>query len=420
VVQAYQYIGHIVLMLLLLCGSAFFSASETAFFNLSRRQQKLFEKSAHKLENLVSVLLSNPRRLLNCLLFGNMTVNVLFYAMVSVLVIHIEEQSGVVAAGVIAGTAFCSLVFFGEIFPKSLAYSSPKAISIAGALPVFLCLQVFTPIVSVFQFLMVEPAIRLFLGPTKHVKTVATSEFKTLVKQARKCGLITVNENKLITEIIELNLLKVRNCLRPRVDMAACATTDSNQRAREVMRKHNLTKIPVYIKTIDNIVGQVSFRQLLLHPDKPLNELVYKTNFVPEQKTIESLLEFFRTTGTDTAIVVDEYGGIAGSINLEDIAEELLGPIEVGEDVKPIDLLGPFEYRLAGNLNIHDWAQSFGINPAEMRLSTVGGLVTTVLGRMPKTGDVAYIRNLKFTVERMRNRKIETVILTFELIPQND
>ena len=148
--------------------------------------------------------------------------------------------------------------------------------------------------------------------------------------------------------------------------------------------------------------------------------MVQQVHFVPEQKTVESLLEFFRKTGTDTAIVVDEYGGIAGSICLEDIAEELLGPIEITDGIEPIEQTGPFEYRLAGNLAIHDWAQSFGIEPAEIKVYTIGGLVTALLGKIPKSGDVAYLNNLKFTVERVRKHRIETVILTLEPMPTDD
>jgi putative hemolysin len=311
-------------------------------------------------------------------------------------------------------------VLFGEILPKSLAYTNSKSLSVAAALPAFLCLQVFTPVVFVFRFLIVEPALRLLLGPAKVPKPVTTGEFKSLIEQVRKRGLITPDENKLLTEIIELGFLKVRDCLRPRVDMVACAVTDSPQNTRKMMLKNHLTKLPVYVGTIDNIVGMVDLRQLLLRPNTSLDRLVRRVHFVPEQKTVESLLEFFRRTHTDTAVVVDEYGGIAGSVRLEDIVEELLGPIELTDGIEPIEQIGPFEYRLAGNLPIHDWAGAFGIEPEATRISTVGGLVTAALGKIPKAGDIAHLKNLKFTVERVRKHRIETVILTLESIPTDD
>jgi len=429
VAEVYQYIGHIagaanavksiwepVLMVVLLGCSAFFSGSETAFFNLSRRQIKLLEKSKHKLQNLAARELSRPGRLLSCLLFGNMTVNILFYAVASVLVVRVEREAGAGAAAVVAILTFCLLVLFGEILPKSLAYSNSKPFTVAAAAPVFLTLQIFTPFIFVFRFFIVEPVLRLVLGPAKHPKAITTGEFKTLIEQVRKRGLISADENKLLGEIVELGLLKVRHVMQPRVDMIACSVTDSNRTVREVMQRNHLTKLPVYVGTIDNIVGLVHLRQLLLQAGTTVDKLVQKVHFVPEQKTVESLLEFFRKRRTDTAIVVDEYGGIAGSICLEDIVEELLGPIEATAGIKPIEQIGALEYRLAGNLAIHDWAQSFGIDPVQARISTIAGLVTALLGKIPKAGDIARLKNLKFTVERVQKHRIETVILTLEPI----
>ncbi|MFZ2148299.1 MAG: hemolysin family protein [Sedimentisphaerales bacterium] len=401
-------------MLLLLAGSAFFSGAETAFFNLSHRQVKVFRGSKHKVQNLVASLLNKPGQLLDCFLFGNMTVNVLFYAVASVLTMRVKEQNGLAAAAITALVSFAALVLIGEILPKSAAYANSKSLSLAAALPAFLCLKIFTPLEFVFKFFILEPILRLFLGPIRSPKPITVGEFKSLLDTTRKQGLLSADENKLLTETIELGLLKVRHVMRPRVDMIACAVTDSPQKAREKMQENHQTKLPVYVGTIDNIVGVVHLRQLLLKADTSLDKIVEQTHFVPEQKTVESLLEFFRRSRTDMAIVVDEYGGIAGSVRLEDIAEELFGQMEPTSHIEPIKQTGPFEYRLAGNLAIHDWAEVFGIDLAETRLATVGGLVTAILGKIPKSGDVAYLKNLKFTVEKVQKHRIETLTLILE------
>lgn len=405
------------LMLLLLAGSAFFSGAETAFFNLSRRQTKLLKESTSKLQNLAASLLNRPGQLLGCLLFGNMTVNVLFYAVAGVFV---SEQATLTAAAISAVVTFSALVLLGEILPKSMAYANSSSLSIIAALPAFLCLQLFTPLHFVFKFLILEPVLRVFLGPKRLPKAITVGEFKSLIETSRKQGLITSDENKLLTEVIELGFLKVRHVMRPRVDMIACAVTDSTQTARRMMQKNHLTKLPVYAGTIDNIVGLVHLRRLLLEDVLSLDKIVQRVLFVPEQKTVESLLEFFRKSKTDTAIAVDEYGGIAGSVRLEDIAEELFGRIELTNGIEPIEQIGPFKYRLAGNLAIHDWVDAFGVNPAETRLSTVGGLVTALLGRIPQSGDVAHFKNLKFTVEKVQKRRIETLILNLEPLQNDD
>jgi putative hemolysin len=418
--QVYQNIGHIVVMMVLLACSAFFSGSETAYFNLSRRQVSLLRKSKHRLQNLVSSLTHKPKQLLGCLLFGNMTVNVLFYAIASVLTVKIGQEVGAGTATITAGFSFAALVLFGEIVPKSVAYGNSKAVSIVTALPLFLCLKVFSPLQFLFRVFVIEPSLRLILGPAHPPRPISTAEFKSLIEQIRKRGLLTLAENKLLTEIVELGFLKVRHVMRPRVDMITCCVTDSAQTAKELMLKNNLTKLPVYVKKIDNIVGLVHLRQLMLDKDVSLDRVVQRAAFVPEQKTVESLLEYFRKSGTDTAVVVDEYGGIAGLVRLEDIAEELLGPIETVEGIEPVELIGPFEYRLAGDISIYDWAEAFGIDPEEARVSTIGGLVTALLGKIPKSGDTACLHNLKFTVERVQKHRIKTVILTLERIGRNN
>jgi putative hemolysin len=414
--QFYQ----IVSMLFLLACSAFFSGAETAFFNLSRRQVKLFRDSKHKVQNLVASILNKPGHLLDSLLFGNMTVNVLFYAISITLIIRIKEQGSLVHATIVAVTSFAAIVLLGEILPKSIAFANSKSVSLAAALPAFLCLKIFTPLEFVFKYVILEPVLRLFLGPVRNPKPITVSEFKSLIDTTRKQGLISADENKLLTEVIELGLLKVRHVMRPRVDMLACSVTDSPETARKKMQENHLTKLPVYVDTIDNIVGAIHLRQLFLKAGTPLDKIVQQIYFVPEQKTVESLLEFFQRSQTDMAVVVDEYGGIAGSVRLEDIAEELFGQIEQTSQTEPIKQTGPFEYRLSGNLAIHDWAEVFGIDLAETHLATVGGLVTALLGKIPKTGDVAYLKNFKFTIEKMQRHRIETLILTLEPFKEDD
>jgi len=420
IAQVYQNLGHALLLIALLACSAFFSGSETAFFNLSQRQVKQFKDSTHRVHQIIARLLRRPGHLLNCLLFGNMTVNVLFYAVSSVLVRHVGSQWGLGAATALAFVTFIVLVLFGEILPKSLAYSNSRPLAIAAALPAFLVVQVFGPITSVFRILFLEPVLRIFLGPARVPRMVTLEEFRSLVNLTRRRGLITEDENRLLDEVVDLGMLKVRHVMQPRVDMVACDVADSRETVREQMQRHRLTKIPVYVNHVDNIVGMVHLRQLFLKPEASIDRLVQPVHFVPEQKTVESLLEFFRKTGVDAAVVVDEYGGIAGSVRLEDIAEELFGRMDVAAGVEPIKQLGPFQYRLAGDLAIHDWADVFGVDLEEIRVSTIAGLVTTLLGQIPRKGDVAWLGNLKFTVDRIQKHRIETVILSLEPISNHE
>ncbi|NLH42288.1 MAG: HlyC/CorC family transporter [Planctomycetes bacterium] len=416
IAQLYQNLGHVLVMISLLCCSAFFSGAETALFNLTRRQIKQLGSSTHRVQKLTARLLHKPGHLLNCLLLGNITVNVLYYATSSVLVLRFGKTWGLGAATGVAVAAFALLVLFGEIVPKSVTYADSRPLAIMVTVPVFLVTQVLGPIAAVFRVVLLEPLQRLLFGGARTPETITLAEFRSLVNLSRQRGLISANETKLMGEVVELGLLKVRHVMQPRVDMAVCNVAESAAAVRDRMQKLRLTKMPVYVRNMDNVVGMVHLRQLLLRPDASLDKLVQPVQFVPEQKTVESLLEFFRKSGTDMAVVVDEFGGIAGSVRPEDIAEELFGRMEQASGFEPIKQLGPFQYRLAGDLAIHDWADVLGVDLEETRLSSIGGLVTTLLGKIPRKGDVAHMGNLTFTVDRVNRHRIQTVILTFEPI----
>jgi len=416
----YENAAEVLLMASLVLGSAFFSGSETAFFNLSGRQIRLFRSSGARVQRLVGALMEEPSRLLNCLLFGNMTVNVLYFAVASVLSVRIGAKHGFGASAAVAAASFLVLVLFGEMIPKSLAYANCRVVCLVAAVPMFFFVQLFRPLHGLFKVLLLEPVLRVLLGAVRRPRTFGINELRILIDTSRRRGHLTADENKLLTEVIELGFLKVRHVMRPRVDMVACNVTDPPETAVQLMQKNHLTKLPVYVRTVDNVVGVVYLRQILLRPGVSLDKLVQRVHFVPEQKTVVSLLEFFRQTGTDMAIVVDEYGGIAGFVRLEDIAEEIFGPLEREREIEPVEQLGPFKYRLAGDLAVHDWADAFGVDLSESRVSTLGGLVTALLGKIPQEGDSAYLGNLKFTVEKVDKNRIESLLLTFEPLQADD
>ncbi|MDD5135114.1 MAG: transporter associated domain-containing protein, partial [Phycisphaerae bacterium] len=150
------------------------------------------------------------------------------------------------------------------------------------------------------------------------------------------------------------------------------------------------------------------------NPDRQLKELAEEVRFVPEQKKVDSLLEIFLKQKFDTAVVVDEFGQTAGVVCLEDIIDHIIGTETEQQDIKPIEQIGPMQYRLAGDLSIHHWAEDFGLDYTNARFSTVAGLTAALLDKVPKSGDVAYLQNLKFTVETVHKHRIKSIILSFE------
>ncbi|MCF7972306.1 MAG: hemolysin family protein [Phycisphaerae bacterium] len=410
--------GRLLLMIVFLCGSAYCSGAETAFFALTRRQINGFKQSKHRLERLVGTVMDSPSDLLGSLLLGNLIVNVLFFALSSVLMLKVEQQAGALMAAVTAFVTFLCLVLFGEILPKSLSYANPKRFSLWVVLPTMVLVKVLTPVVTFFRWIMAEPVLRIFLGNKRHPDSVTGGEFKALIEGTLARGLITPHQGRLFTEVIDFNLLRVRHVMRPRVDMVACDLTDPLDRAKGLMLDHCATTLFVYNGTLDAILGEVEFRELLLDPEASLQSLMRPVQYIPEQQTIEKLLQYFRKMRIDTAVVVDEYGGVAGSVCVEDVAGELFGSLQTDEDIKEIEKIGPFKYRLAGGLPIHDWAKTFGADPDNTDVSTVGGWVTLLLGHIPKPGNSVQWNNITFTVETMRRHRVQSILMSVE--PHDD
>lgn len=404
-------------MAALLLASAFLSGSETAFFHLSSRQVHAFARSSNRLESLIAQILQSPNRFLTTLLFGNMLVNVSFFALAGVLSLQLNRQWGPTPAAAAAVLSFLFLVMFGELLPKSLAYSNTGLYARLAALPCWLLLKVLGPPLAIVDYLVIRPVSRLFLGPAPQAAgpaDVGTREFRLLLDSSRKQGLISYEENQLLMEVLKFGYLKVRDIMTPRVDMTTADAAVSNEELRRTFAASRRKIIPIYRGEFDNIVGFVTFRDLLLNPDKPVRKLLRPALFVPEQQTVEKFLAVLREHKTDYALVVDEYGGIAGSADLDDLVEELLGAPEEQQPVPPVEAIGPLTYRLAAELSIHDWIDAFGINPDQKRLSTVGGLVTALLGKIARPGDIVYWKNLKFTVESVKRNRIQTLILSLE------
>ena len=410
---AFENLFQIVFMAALLFCSAFFSGSETAFFHLSRRTVRQFSRSEIKLERLIARTLLNPNQFLTALLFGNMLVNVLYFAITSMMSFQVGRSAGSAIGTGIAVSGFMLLLLFGEMLPKSLAYTNTRQFCLFAAPACYFLLKVLNPLLFAIDGGIVQPAIRLFIRPQRKTG-VSVNQLKVLLDSSRQQGLISGHENQLLAEILKFSFLKVRHVMQPRVEMPACSIRTPLKTARQEILDKGLVKMPVYTKSVDSIVGFVHLRDLFLHPERPLSTLVRTVQFIPEQKSVESLIDFFQKTKTDTAIVVDEYGGVAGWIELDDIMEQLLGPLEESSEGEPIEKIGPMKYRLQANLPIHEWMEAFGINVEEERIVTIGGFVIALLGKIPKEGDEVLFQIIIFCVDSINQNRIRSVILSLE------
>ncbi len=394
--------------LVLLAVAAALNAAETAFFNLTAGQLGHLAKGG-TLGKLVARLMSHPRRLLNTILLANALTVTAYSALVAITLLDMEGMGLPAAAmAALALLPVLALILLAEIAPKSLALAASQRLACLLAPPLALLQKLFSPALWLMERVFINPLTRLLSSGGAEDTTINADELAALLDLSARRGVIAHEASELLREIVSLTGLRVGDVMVPRVDMIACDADAPPQKLRELFREARLRRIPVYEGDIDHIVGVVHAKRFLLNPDKPIRELVVKVPFVPEAANVERLLVQLRVTRQQMALVVDEYGGTAGLVTLEDVLEEIVGDIpdpNMGE--RPlVARVGQNQYLIDGELGVHEWADVFGTNLSAKRISTIGGFVTSLLGRIPKAGDTAAYRNLRFTVDSMRGRRI--------------
>jgi CBS domain containing-hemolysin-like protein len=413
--------GHVlelVLLVLLLGCSAFFSGSETAMFNLTRGQLRRMVESDRSVDRLIARLMRRPDRLLNTILFGNMLVNVAFATTCALVVFGMQDEGyPAVWIGVASVSPLILVILLGEVTPKVLAILIGRPWAAAAA-PVLAGIQrVFSPVITALNAVLIRPMTRVIAHNAPGGVEVTGEELGELLNVSANRGLIDRDISGMLQEIIELTDIRVADVMVPRVDIICYDVDASPEGLARRFRQCHLRRMPVYEDSPDNIIGIVRAKHLLLRPHTPLRELAGEALFVPATANLEQLLGQFRKARRQLAIVVDEYGGTAGLVTLEDVLEEIVGdlPDATGEQRGPqVQRIAQGEYLVDGDLAIHDWGDFFNVDLSAERISTIGGFVMSRFGRVPRIGEVTHYQNLRFTVERMQNRRIARVRLQLE------
>jgi magnesium and cobalt exporter, CNNM family len=388
---------HLWLMLSVLAiGSAAFSASETAMFSLSREK---LDRAGQRVRRLLAA----PRDLLVTVLLGNMLANVLFFAVASRLS-YGEGPRAVLITGL---AALVALLVLGEILPKSIAYRAPVGISRLLAVPIGVLVRVLSPIRAVVTWSL-ELLFKALDTHEPEAVGISSEMLEEVLAKSAKDGLLERDEAAMLGEIIELEEIRVREIMTPRVDSLLLDVQDELGDLIEEARQRHMSWLPVVDGDVDQVLGCVRLRDLLLHPDKPITQLVMPVKFVPEVARALDLLREFRADRATEAVVVDEWGGTAGVVTIEDVFEEIVGDLRVeGEERdRPVVPLGEGRYRVSGALSVRDWNEEFGTRIVPTEFETVGGFVTAELGHIPRVGETLEIGPLRFEVQELRGRRI--------------
>ncbi len=402
-------------MAALLVASAFFSSSETALFSLQRETVTRLSEDKSRRSRLVARLLSTPRELLTTILFGNLLVNTSFYAVTTLAAYRLAHSGRHAAAGLVGVLGLVLVIVFGEITPKAMALSFNEPVARLVSAPLFAVYTLLRPVryaVGALVRTLTTLALRVIRPPGR----ITREELSMLVEATRVQGHIPPQEGEMIEGVMGLDETRVRELMAPRVDIIGCDASETVEALIEVFRRTRRTKIVVYEGDIDNVVGIAYVKEALLSPIKTLREVTRSVMFVPEAKTAEALLFDFQKTHATIAVVVDEYGGTAGVVTLADLAEEIVGPIgdEYEAPEQMVEELADGGYRLAGDLALKEWNELFDVPVEDERLSTLGGFIVMLLGRVPRAGDSVVYRNVHFSVEQVRRHRI--IFVTARLV----
>ncbi|WBW99119.1 hemolysin family protein [Oceanirhabdus sp. W0125-5] len=403
------------LLILLLILSGMFSSAETSIMGMSiakiKQMEEVDEKGAKTLKRLKKKL-SN---ILITILIGNNLVNIAATALLTELTV--EYFAGANAAIITTVIMTILILIFGEITPKTYASQNPEKVAVkVGSLLEFLDF-LFKPISLILKFIT-NFIIKTLGGDIDHISTFVTEEeIRSLVDVGEEEGIVNAQEREMIDGVFDIDEMNVSEIMVPRIDVVAVEESSSLCEILEIIRDYGHSRIPVYKESIDNIIGIIHAKDLLILDIVNMNEddsadissLMRPAFYVPENKKISDLLVEFKQKKTHMAIILDEFGGTEGIVTIEDVIEEIVGDIfdEYDDEVKLIEKISDKHYIVKGDIDLEEIEELFNVEfPEEENYGSLGGYIFNTLGRVPLEGDKVEYRGLKMSVKKVYNRRI--------------
>lgn len=407
----------------LLALSAFFSSSETAMMTVNKiRVRNLAEAGLSSAQTLTKIL-DNQAKMLSAILIGNNIVNISASSLMTVVVTDIFGNKYV---GIATGILTLLVLLFGEITPKTSATLYPETMALKFAKPIYIIMQVLTPVIYIVDKLSLVVLKMLHIDPNKKQDAITEEELRTIVEVSHEEGVIESDEKKMIYNVFDFGDSVAKDIMVPRIDMSFVDVDSTYQEVLDVFREVKYTRYPVYEETTDNVIGIINIKDLLLtehHEEFCLREYLRQPLYTYEFKKTAELMVELRKTQNNIAIVLDEYGATAGLITLEDMLEEIVGEIrdEYDEDEEDfVRKVGPREYVVEAALNLDDLNDQLGLNLQSEDYDSIGGFIIGLLDQLPEEGEEATFENIRFVVEKMDRNRIDTVHLYIQEKPEKD
>ena len=402
------------LLVALLSLSAYFAALETSITNANKIRLKHRAENGDLKAKRALKLLNEFERSISTILIGNNIVNIAIAIIATTLATEMfGNDFGTIALTVVIVTVI--ILIFGEIIPKSIAKLKAEKFLLAFSASLLALMKLFYPISW--------PFVKLQLGVNKQIRmrneepTVTEEDVKALVDIGEEEGTFLSDEKELLHNAIEFDDILVKEILVPRLDVVAIDISSSIEEVKQLFMKEKYTRIPVYDGTIDNVVGIISHRDFF---EKYIQDLTFeikdilrKPFFTVTSMKISSLLKEMQKRKIQLAIVLDEYGGTAGIVTIEDIIEEIVGDIwdEYDDNEVLYETIDETKIRLHGMMPLEDFCELVNIDMPQTSSNTLSGWISDILGYLPQKGEMVSFLNLNLYIEEVKNRRIEKVIV---------
>ncbi|MDD6306669.1 MAG: hemolysin family protein [Clostridiales bacterium] len=408
-------IPQIIFLIILLILSAFFSSAETALTTVNKIRIRTLAEDGDKRAECVLRITDDSGKMLSAILIGNNIVNLSASSLATSLAIKLLGSMG---AGIATGILTFLILIFGEISPKTLATIHSEKIALRYSGIIGFLMKILTPVIFLINNLSLGFLRLLRVNPNDGNQQMTEEELRTIVDVSKENGVIESDEHEMINNLFDFGDSQAKEVMIPRIDVTFVHADSSYDELLDLYKKDKFTRLPVYEESIDNVIGIVNIKDLLLCTDKEhfsVRDIMREPYFTYEHKKTAELLIELRKSSISLAIVLDEYGVTAGIITLEDLLEEIVGEIrdEYDEDEEdPIIQLSEREFMVQGSTNLDDLCEELELNFTSEDYDTIGGYLIGLLDHLPEKNEVIITDdNVLLRVEQMDKNRIEKIYI---------
>ena len=405
-------VTQLIILIILLMLSAFFSSAETALTTVNRIRIRSLADDGSKRAKTVLKITDNSGKMLSAILIGNNIVNVAAASITTSLSYSLGGSAVAIANAVIT----VAILLFGEITPKTTATIHAEKLALIYAPIISIFMKIMTPVIFIINGLSNAVLLLLRIDPNAKNQTMTENELRTIVDVSHEDGVIESDEKEMIYNVFDLGDAKAKDVMVPRVHVTFAGVNTTYEELIEIFREDKFTRLPIFEDSTDNVIGTINMKDLLLFDNTKefhIRDILREAYFTYEYKNISELLVEMREASFNIAIVLDEYGDTAGLITLEDILEEIVGEIHDEYDENEEDFIKEIderEYMIEGSTNLDDLNDRLDLQLESEDYDSLGGFIIEHLDRLPEEGDsITTEDGLRLVVESLDKNRIESV-----------